>query len=204
MVFINPKIFIQNEDNKEISLNLSDFLNQIENLEPINNVTYEVDGITFEIGLPREFYFKNIDDILISTLKSITIKNNKINFTQLTKEEQNIILEKLPAKVCTKIQEFVNNLDLKLGSILLIEGNKSFNINELKIDIFSNQFLYFIQSIYTQDLKNFFELMYHYMNKVVHDASMFMELSPVDSNIILNFFKQETKEKNEELKKQQY
>lgn len=204
MVFIDSKIYLNNTSGKEISIGLDTILNKLEELEQFKNVSYTFDTFEIELGLPGEIYFEHVDDVIISAIQSVTINNtNKIIFSDINQSEKNSILNVLPASVYNTMISHVNNLNKKLGSVLLVDSNEIFDIERIEVKVFSNQLMEFLKGIYMQDLKNFFELMYHYNNKVIHDATMFMELSPVDSNIILNFFKKEVEDKNKELKNNQ-
>lgn len=202
MIFVDSKIYIANDDGKEISIDLKTVLSQIEALETTHTITYKINDISVEVGLPSEIYFANFDELFLSTIKTVSINSNKIVFSELSTAEKNVVIENLPGTLFTKVKDFVQNLNTRLGTIPIIENNEVFKLKEITVDVFSNQLLLFVKSIYTQNLKTFFEVMYHYINKVSQDFTTYMELSPVDSAIVFNFFKQEIKEKNEELKKQ--
>ena len=201
MIFVSPCVYITNQSKQDIKMDLSLFLEKIENLNQYGTTTIIFDGIKCVLGLPLEIYFSNIDELLISTIQQIEIQDSKIEFQLLNQEEKNLIMNKLPGSLINELIKNIKNINKQFERILFIEHNSIFDINELQIDIASNQLFSFIKSIYTQDLKSFFEMMYHYNNKVIHDASLFMELTPIDTQILLNFYKEEIKIQNDELKK---
>lgn len=200
MVFISPTIQIQGD--KPINVELGPILNNMEDLDIVNNRNITVDGVDIEVGLPTEIYFDNIDDLIISSIYSVSFNGKKIDFLNISQEDKIKVITVLPAKLYASLTSFVRGLNDKLGSILVVKNNTVFKIDEFKINAFSNQLLHFIKNIYTENLSNFFHLMYHYNNKVIHDATLFMELSPIDSNILFNLYRKEIEDKNKESKKE--
>lgn len=203
MVFIDSNIIINNSNKREVTIGLETILKKIDDINRPKSKVIKLNQFKIEVGMPNSLYFHKIDDLVISSIKTVALPKTEIVFDTLNKADKIAIINKLPGKLYNQILDYVKQLMRDLGSITLIEQNKTFQVDCVEIDVFSNQLFYFVKSLYSQDLKSFFELMYHYNNKVVHDASMFMDLSPVDANIILNFFKKEIEDKNKELKNNQ-
>ena len=89
-----------------------------------------------------------------------------------------------------------------MRNFVIIEGNETFNINEINLNVLSNGIISFILGIYSMGLSSFFEMMYIFTSKLKFTSADFLNLTPLDSKVLLNIYRKELSEKEEELKKQ--
>jgi len=116
--------------------------------------------------------------------------------------EKQEIYELLPPKFIRELQRFYTSLINTLGHLVVFEENKTFNVDEISINFLSNQPCYFIKQLYSQDINSFLEFMYQFVNKVGGSFNDFLKLNINDCKIMFNFYVEEIKKQNDELKTQ--
>ena len=186
----------------KLNVSLSVILEKFEQLTPPTNEIIVVDNFKVELGVPTQLYFNTIDELYFSLVRSVTYDGSKIDFDIITEDEKQKIYELLPPKFINELQRFYTTLINALGNLVVFEENKTFNVNEISVNFLSNQPCYFIKQLYSQDINSFLEFMYQFVNKVGGSFSDFLKLSINDCKIIFNFYVDEVKKQNEELKKQ--
>lgn len=187
-------------DKLNVSLNV--ILEKFEQLNLPPNEVVVVDNFSIELGMPTQLYFDTIDELYFSLLRSVTFDNVKIDFDSITENEKQKIYELLPSKFIQELQRFYTSLINTLGNLVVFEENKTFNVDEISVNFLSNQPCFFIKQLYSQDINSFLEFMYQFVNKVGGSFNDFLKLSINDCKIIFNFYVDEVKKQNEELKKQ--
>lgn len=186
----------------KLNVSLSVILEKFEQLTPPTNEIIVVDNFKVELGVPTQLYFNTIDELYFSLVRSVTYDGSKIDFDIITEDEKQKIYELLPPKFINELQRFYTTLINTLGNLVVFEENKTFNVEEISVNFLSNQPCYFIKQLYSQDINSFLEFMYQFVNKVGGSFSDFLKLSINDCKIIFNFYVDEVKKQNEELKKQ--
>lgn len=187
-------------DKLNVSLNV--ILEKFEQLNLPPNEVVVVDNFSIELGMPTQLYFNTIDELYFSLVRSVTFDNIKIDFDSITENEKQKIYELLPSKFIHELQRFYTSLINTLGNLVVFEENKTFNVDEISVNFLSNQPCFFIKQLYSQDINSFLEFMYQFVNKVGGSFNDFLKLSINDCKIIFNFYVDEVKKQNEELKKQ--
>jgi hypothetical protein len=187
-------------DKLNVSLNV--ILEKFEQLNLPPNELVVVDNFSIELGMPTQLYFNTIDELYFSLLRSVTFDNVKIDFDSITENEKQKIYELLPSKFIQELQRFYTSLINTLGNLVVFEENKTFNVDEISVNFLSNQPCFFIKQLYSQDINSFLEFMYQFVNKVGGSFNDFLKLSINDCKIIFNFYVDEVKKQNDELKKQ--
>ena len=187
-------------DKLNVSLNV--ILEKFEQLNLPPNELVVVDNFSIELGMPTQLYFDTIDELYFSLLRSVTFDNVKIDFDSITENEKQKIYELLPSKFIQELQRFYTSLINTLGNLVVFEENKTFNVDEISVNFLSNQPCFFIKQLYSQDINSFLEFMYQFVNKVGGSFNDFLKLSINDCKIIFNFYVDEVKKQNDELKKQ--
>jgi hypothetical protein len=203
MIFIDPNIIFADKKGSEIRYSIVDILNRIDllDIDYTKSITIN-EYMTVDLGLPNLLYFKDTNDIYISTIKSITLKSGHIVFSDLTNEIQEEVLKNIPNTLFNYINTHITQLSEQLQTLVIIEGNADLNISEYSTDIISNQFMGLIMSLFSNGLKSFFEMMYIFTSKLNIDGSTYLNLTPLDTRVLLNIYNKDIDEQNKALKKQ--
>lgn len=195
MVFIEPNIIFKDQQDRNINFNLSNILHKIDQHENDFSKTVYCNEFVIELGLPNMIYYKDVDDIYTGCIKSIKINDKNLKFETITAEEKDVILKYLPSTVFDHITKYIKDVSQKVKDFVLIEKNDPLNIEEINIDIMSNGVINFIQALYAQNLKSYYELNYFFMCKLHMPYEAFGDLTPIETKVIINIYDKEQEER---------
>jgi len=202
-MFIDKVISYSGKGDAEIKYSISDITSKlVDNYKEVEKVL-EYKDFKIKVNIPTELYFENIDDLYRSTIVYVQYKEKKVYFSELTDDERNFILDKLPTQVFLLLQDYMNYLSDTLFDLTLIEENKDFEISEVKVNILGNGVLFFLASIFNFDLFSFFETYYYYTHFVSKGASDFYDMSFNEVRVLLNIHAERIEKENREIKKQE-
>jgi hypothetical protein len=202
MLFIEPDITL-NVDKRDIKIDIATMLNKIEQSYIDLERTVVEGGIEVTLDLPKVSYFETMDDLYLSTITSIKVGNEVIDFSTITEEECVEIIDNLPATIFKHFQTFIQTIQDNLLDVALIDENKQLGIEALEINIVSNGVMHFISMLYNTNLEGFYNLIYSFQNTILPGSNLFFDLSPIETQIILNAHQKRVAEENERLQKQQ-
>ena len=202
MLFVDEKLII-NSNERQIDISLVALLDSLEANYKDLETSFIEDGIHITLDLPALSYFKKVDDLLTSSIKTLTIGDNTLNFYELTSKEQTDILDNLPSSIFSRVKQFINTIASDLLDVTIIDENKSIGVERFGIDVIGNGVIDFISNIYTTDLDQFYNMIYFFQNVITPGSDLFFKMSPIESKIIMNHHNKKVKEENDRLAKQQ-
>lgn len=203
MIFIDPDIIFADTVGNEIKYGITNILNRIDLLDIDYTKSIVInEHITVDLGLPNLLHFKDINDIYMSTIKSIKLQSGQLVFSDLAADIQEDVLKNIPNILFTHINTHITQLSQQLKTLTIIEENAALNISEYSTDIISNQFMGLIMSLFSTGLKSFFDMMYIFTSKLNIDGATFLNLTPLDSRVLLNIYNKDIDDQNKALKKQ--
>lgn len=200
MLFIEPDIAFNDNMGASIKFSINNILEKIDLLEKDLDIQLYEAGFALTLGLPDKLYFKSLNDIYSSVIKTIKFKDNNIKFSELNDIEREDILSHLPNTLFTPINTYITQISNELQNFVIIERNDQFNIEEINTNIISNEFMGFIMSLFSTGLKNFLELIYIFSNRLGISTEAFYNLTPLDSKVLVNIYNKDIEEQNKELK----
>lgn len=202
MLFIDSEIvFIQN--NRHVKLDLATMLDKLESSYISLDRTISDGEIEMTLDLPYITHFETIDSLFISTITSVKVGNTSIDFTSVDEEGRVSILNNLPASTFTYIESFIDSIQDNLLNITLIDENRQLEIESLEINILGNGLMNFISLLYNTNLEDFYNLIYLFQNTVMPGSNLFLNMSPIETQIILNAHHKKIKQQADALQKQQ-
>lgn len=201
MLFIESKITLD-VNKRTIDIGLESLLNNLENNYIDLETKFEENGIEIILDLPQVTYYNSIDDLYISTIKQVKVANVVVVFSDLTNDERLVVMDNLPATIFIHIKKFIQTIQDNLLDINIIPENKSIGVQKLSVNIIGNGVMHFIASLYGTDLKGFYTLIYMFQNTILPGSNYFFEMSPVETQIILNAHSKKVKDENAKLQKQ--
>jgi hypothetical protein len=200
MLFIDPDITFNDSIGSAVKFNINNILEKIDILEKDLDLEVCEGDFTLKLGLPDKLYFKSLNDIYSSVIKTIKYNGNTIIFSNLNDIEREDVLAYLPNTLFLPINSYITRISNELQNFVIIEKNDQFNIEEINTNIISNEFMGFIMSLFTTGLKNFLELIYIFGNRLNIDTNSFFNLTPLDSKVLVNIYNKDIEEQNKELK----
>tara|TARA_R110000868_G_scaffold54509_8_gene170305 strand:- start:4618 stop:5469 length:852 start_codon:yes stop_codon:yes gene_type:complete len=171
----------------------------LESLPIITEQVFIDDLIKIRINIPRDisYEFTNI----ANTIQSIEIDKDLIQMNQVTSKIRESILNFIPAKLFNQIINFINITTKSLEHINIITANTKLNINKVEFNIFNNTLFEFIKAIYNENLLNVYKMQYILMSKLNYDNDTYLNLTPNESQLHLNFYNEELKQQQDEYNK---
>lgn len=194
------QIRVDHEKAKHMDFFIENMLEKIHNIDFIQDEEIISNNLKITLSLPSSLYHKTGEDIIYDCIKSVKIGNETIFLHNLNKVEKNELLDTLPAKITSNILEYFKKVSAAAGSVSVIDENIKYQIDRVNIQLLSNQPIEFIKILFKQDMVNYLEFMYHYVNKVGGTFEDFFNLTFNDTKIILDFHREEVIQQNESLK----
>jgi hypothetical protein len=176
-------------EGKEITIQLSYLVNQLsQNLNDI--VIIKDNDNTYELGIPEEFTF-NTNDVMpiYNLLKVVKFSDISLNLSSLSKSDKQLVINKLPAKVFSKIAEHIakdKSKVYKLDNPLL---------SSITINFYTNQPYIFLKGLFSNYTKEYFQDVIFYLSKRI-DGNILMDSDIKDISFYM-------KKYNDEMQSQQ-
>lgn len=198
MLFVSENI-VFNSDSlqgkfKEVKYNIRTILEKIEEQYGDHSLIITEGDISITLGLPNTLFFKSVEDVYNSVVKTVTYKNETVDLSTVTIEEKNTIISHLPIKVFTEVQKYTDRLSQTLSNFVLIEANTEFDIQQHEINIISNGLMMFICSLFGGGLSAFYVTMFNFVSKLQMDSNLFFSITPIEMRVIFNIHTEEVEE----------
>jgi hypothetical protein len=203
MLFVGESLTFITNDGRNVDISLDTVLEKLNSNFKYLDTEVVIDNLKIGLSIPNCTYFYSVDDLLTSVIKFVNINNKQINFCDITSEEKDQILSKLPASTFNHINTFLESISRELLDMTIVSKNEQVGIEEISVSIVGNGVMQFILNIYKVDIKSYYELMYAFFQKILPGADTFYDLSPIETKIFLNIHNKRISDENEELKKQQ-
>lgn len=200
MLFIESSITL-NLDEKAIEINLDTILNNLETNYIDLETKFEEGGIEVILDLPCITYYTTVDELFIATIKRIKVADTVVEFNKLSADEQQEIIDNLPATIFDYIKKFIETIQNNLLDLTIIGENKSIGLQKLSIEILGNGIMQFITNLFGTNLEGFYSLIYSFQNTIMPGSNYFFEMSPIETQIILNVHSKRIKEEQNKLQR---
>jgi len=182
--FIGDEIQITNRERAAVTISLTSVLSELERFEFKENYKLEINNFIIKFKPVRFLPGEDLD--IYDCIQSISLFDTEI--------QDNIekILDRVPPNVYSAINQRVLDLHNAYKDVTIICGNEKIKLEPLIINLLSDQLVYFINSIFKNDLNTILETIYVFAQ---HFKNIdFFELSPLDSRVLENILHRELKE----------
>ena len=171
----------------------------LESLPIITEQVFIDDLIKIKINIPKDisYEFTNI----ANTIQSIEIDKDIIQMNQVTSKVRESILNFIPATLFNQIISFIDITTKSIEHINIITANPKLNISKVEFNIFNNTLFEFIKAIYNENILNVYKMQYILMSKLNYDNDTYLNLTPNESQLHLNFYNEELKQQQDEYNK---
>jgi hypothetical protein len=142
-----------------------------------------------------------VDELFIATIKRIKVADTVVEFNKLSADEQQEIIDNLPATIFDYIKKFIETIQNNLLDLTIIGENKSIGLQKLSIEILGNGIMQFITNLFGTNLEGFYSLIYSFQNTIMPGSNYFFEMSPIETQIILNVHSKRIKEEQNKLQR---
>jgi hypothetical protein len=161
------------------------------------------DNIEIKLSLPKKLKIDNVDDIYKEVINEVKIDNECVKFYLLTDKEKDDIINSIPVLIINDILEYIKKIQNIFSKIYIISGGENKGFDDIKLNVFDNTIFYFVKSLFNDNLKNFYELQYVIINKILLSYEHFLSLTPNDCKMFINLYNEDIKKQQEEQKNSQ-
>lgn len=160
------------------------------------------DNFYIKASIPRKLFIENFDDIFNHCIKLFKINEETFIFEDLEEKMKDRIFESISGEHIQKIFSFLEEVNRSCENVTFLSTNSYISdLNNLKLNFFNNSVLSFLELIYSEDLKNVFELMYVVTSKLNISITDFYNQIPSESLLMYALYEKEIKHQNEEMEK---
>lgn len=133
-----------NIDNKNINLDVKILCNSLFSIKKQHKIlTYR--NLFVEFDYPTDLYKKE-GDILLSTIKSMKIESEYVNFDNISQKDRETLVSNLPADFIKVIREYFSEVS---ETFTLYEGRKKV-LSSIEVDFLTLEPFYIIKNIYSE------------------------------------------------------
>jgi len=165
---------------------LGDILNNYSTIP--QSYTFKSEKLEINFKLPTKLYFKNIYSLLLDIITDITFDGTSL-YKEKSKKEKLEILLRLKRDVLDELKQYLNNINESLDLFFIKNENNDTNIPSIKISFFNNTLFNVLKSIFKLEITYFYQRLYTCMTKLGLDYKSFMELTYVETDILLSIYK---------------
>lgn len=174
--------------------NLDILLDKIVNMYDDFTTTVSHENIQLTLGLPDILFFKSVDELYISTIKSITTGSNTLDITELLDTEKEDVISNLPQPLFSYIIEYIERIVQILDTIIIQGIDDSYEVR-----ILSNSTIAFIGFLFNTGLNNFYHTLYSFCTSIKNTSIFFFDLTPIETKVIINIHNKQMEEQNKGL-----
>jgi hypothetical protein len=158
---------------------------------------FSLKTLKVNINLPKKLLLNDIDDIYRHIIDEIIIDEMSYKVSDLSNEELDLILQNLPAEISSDILNYIQDLTDLSRKLNLFEGNEKLGIQKISMGLLDNTLFYFLKNIFSEELGSFYELMYSMIKKLNFDYNSFMNVTPNECKIFINYYNSDIKREDE-------
>ena len=159
------------------------------------NLTFNT--LKVNINLPKKLLLNDIDDIYRHIIDEIVIDDNLYKVSDLLDTELDSILQNLPAEISSGILNFIQDLSVLSRKLNIFDGNEKLGIQKIPMGFLDNTLFYFLKNIFSEELGSFYELMYSMIKKLNFDYNSFMNVTPNECRIFINYYNSDIKREDD-------
>jgi hypothetical protein len=152
----------------------------------------KIDDLEIKFTLPKNLYFKNIYALMLDCIADVKIGEESLYKNKTEKQKLEIIIN-LKKEIIEKFKEKI--LEINSTSSLFFHENKNSeaNLPNIRISFFNNTLFNVLKSIFKLEISYFYQRLYIFLNKVNFSYDSFMELTFVETDILLSIYKSANK-----------
>jgi hypothetical protein len=158
---------------------------------------FSLKTLSININLPKKLLLNDIDDIYRHIIDEIIIDQNLYKVSDLSDQELDLILQNLPAEISSGILNYIQDLTNLSRKLNIFDGNERLSIQKVPMGFLDNTIFYFLKNIFSEELGSFYELMYSMIKKLNFDYNSFMNVTPNECKIFINYYNSDIKREDE-------
>jgi len=147
---------------------------------------FEFEDIQIKFKESKEIYYSNFNSILLDIVEEVIVKDSITNYKNLNITEQKEIILRLKREIKQKLRRHIQ----KHSPYFSISTIKE--IENIKLNLFNNSAFYFLKTIFTTSLSNYYTKLYHISHKLNLTYDNFLSLTPSETDLLLAIYKSQS------------
>lgn len=191
----------KDDEKKNVKVDLYDVLDQLTN----NKFSYTLKsrlarGISAVVTIPTTFSTPEDRLDLYDMIKTLNVGSQSFDFTELTSDERDTLIDQLPASAVTKLRASIDKLNqFNVDVIKSLPGDRSESL--LSIKLFDDSAFETLKLIYNSSLQDQYTLRYILSKRCNMSCEYLDELPPTDVNTYYALYKKELAEEKKAFEK---
>jgi hypothetical protein len=169
---------------------LGEYISYTEKIE--KNYQLNLDELQISFEIPKNLYFKNIFALMFDCIIDITVSGESIYKNKKDKEKLEILLS-LNKEILEKFKIKLDEINASSTLFFHKNENNEANLPNIKISFFNNTLFNILKSIFKLEISYFYQRLYVFLNKLNFSYESYMELTFVETDILLSIYKSANK-----------
>tara|TARA_R100000808_G_C2153679_1_gene164152 strand:- start:1387 stop:2181 length:795 start_codon:yes stop_codon:yes gene_type:complete len=171
-----------------------DFL--LENAGGLPNIETDIpiDNITYTLDFPHHFNTGN-DDFILSLVKKIRIGDEELVLAELTEEEYQEAIERLPDTLHEHIDKFIEDCK-EFFTLTLLEERENVDVKPIKFNVMEYGFADFITSLFLCITTAGYREMLFALSRRINDVSFLANSTFLEVNDYFQLYRDEIENQN--------
>jgi len=191
-VNVSSLVYIQTTTTSQapcnVEVDLFGLLTEFSELKLPYNLTTEIEGIKFNLEMPKQLY---CDNVISTMLKSIEIEGKTVD---VSAENFNNIFKDIP--VYTKVlNNFLVAQDLQFKNFFLLKKEENIKLQSVPLKLYDKTLFFFLRSIYLPFCKSIFSKKYKLLKHIGLSYSDIDKLTFSECEIFINQYVAEENDK---------
>lgn len=169
--------------------------------------TVELNGIKVTLGYPRSLYIDEPENLLYECIQQVAISKHTVNMNELSLKQKQELVDQLPVELIEHVKSYILSKNNEYSDVILYKvmnpHAKDQNIQTQYFNLFDNSMYDFIITLYSDNIKSIYELMYVLSKRVNMSVRDLYNNTYAEVRMYLDTYEQELKMEEEARKKEQ-
>ena len=169
--------------------------------------TVELNGIKVTLGYPRSLYIDEPENLLYECIQQVAISKHTVDMNELSLKQKQELVDQLPVELIEHVKSYILTKNDEYSDVILYKvmnpHAKDQNIQTQYFNLFDNSMYDFIITLYSDNIKSIYELMYVLSKRVNMSVRDLYNNTYAEVRMYLDTYEQELKMEEEARKKEQ-
>lgn len=186
---------------------IMNLLQHVADVETPDTQVIELNDITITLGYPRSLYVDSPEHLLYECIQQLAIADHEVNINSLTLNQKKDLVDQLPVELLEHVKSYIMSKNKMYSDVILYRVMNPHatdqKIQTQYFNIFDNSMYDFIVTLFSDNIKSIYELMYVLSKRVRMSVSDLYNNTYAEVRMYLDTYEQELKMEEEARKKEQ-
>ena len=167
----------------------------------------QLNNINVTLGYPTTLYVETPEDLLYECIHSVTVAEHTVTMKELSIEQKKELVDQLPVELLEHVKSYILSKNNEYSNVALYKVMNPHatdkKIQTQHFNIFDNSMYDFIVTLFSDNIKSIYELMYVLSKRVKMSVGDLYKNTYAEVRMYLDTYEQELKMEEEARKKEQ-